>query len=39
MNLFLNLSREFLYVTDLTNKAKQAFAKYNLAYPRLLNAE
>lgn len=31
----LDARDEFIYQTDLTNKAKQAFAKYNLAYPRL----
>jgi len=35
----LDARDEFIYATDLTNKAKQAFAKYNLAYPRLLNVE
>ncbi len=35
----LDARDEFVYQTDLTNKAKQAFAKYNLAYPRLLNIE
>ena len=31
----LDARDEFTYQTDLTNKAKKAFAKYNLAYPRL----
>ena len=31
----LDARDEFIYQTDLTNKAKQAFAKYDLAYPRL----
>ena len=35
----LDARDEFLYQTDLTNKAKKAFAKYKLAYPRLLNVE
>ncbi len=35
----LDARDEFTYQTDLTNKAKQAFAKYNLAYPRLLDLE
>ena len=35
----LDARDEFVYATDLTNKAKLAFAKYNLAYPRLLNVD
>ena len=35
----LDARDEFVYTTDLTNKAKKAFARYNLAYPRLLNVE
>ena len=35
----LDARDEFLYQTDLTNKAKKAFAKYSLTYPRLLNVE
>ena len=35
----LDARAEFIYKTDLTNRAKKAFAKYRLAYPRLLNAE
>ena len=35
----LDARDEFVYITDLTNKAKKAFAKYNLAYPRLANIE
>ena len=35
----LDARDEFVYATDLTNKAKKAFAKYNLAYPHLLNVE
>lgn len=35
----LDARDEFVYKTDLTNKAKKAFAKYRLAYPRLLNVE
>ena len=35
----LDARDEFVYITDLTNKAKKAFAKYNLAYPRLSNIE
>ena len=35
----LDARDEFVYATDLTNKAKLAFAKYKLAYPRLLNVE
>ena len=35
----LDARDEFIYQTDLTNKAKKAFAKYKLAYPRLLNVE
>ena len=35
----LDARDEFVYATDLTNKAKKAFAKYKLAYPRLLNVE
>ena len=35
----LDARDEFIYKTDLTNKAKKTFAKYKLAYPRLLNVE
>ena len=35
----LDARAEFIYKTDLTNRAKKAFAKHRLAYPRLLNAE
>ena len=35
----LDARDEFVYTTDLTNKAKKAFAKYKLAYPRLLNVD
>lgn len=35
----LDARDEFVYATDLTNKAKKAFAKYSLAYPRLLNVD
>ncbi|WP_019508295.1 mechanosensitive ion channel family protein [Pleurocapsa sp. PCC 7319] len=35
----LDARDEFTYQTDLTNKAKKAFAKYKLAYPRLLDME
>lgn len=35
----LDARDEFIYKSDLTNKAKKAFAKYDLAYPRLLNVE
>ena len=35
----LDARDEFTYKTDLTNKAKRAFAKYQLAYPRLLEIE
>ena len=35
----LDARDEFVYTTDLTNKAKKAFARYNLAYPRLLNVD
>ena len=35
----LDARDEFLYQTDLTNKAKKAFARYSLTYPRLLNVE
>ncbi len=35
----LDARDEFTYKTDLINKAKTAFAKYNLAYPRLLDLE
>ena len=35
----LDAREEFIYKTDLTNRAKKAFAKYKLAYPRLLNVE
>ncbi|MBE9045081.1 mechanosensitive ion channel [Pleurocapsales cyanobacterium LEGE 10410] len=35
----LDARDEFIYQTDLTNKAKLAFAKYHLAYPRLLGLE
>ena len=35
----LDARDEFNYKTDLTNKAKKAIAKYNLAYPRLLDIE
>lgn len=31
----LDARDEFIYQTDLTNKAKKAFAKHNLTYPRL----
>ena len=35
----LDARDEFVYATDLTNKAKLAFAKYKLTYPRLLNVD
>ena len=35
----LDARAEFIYKTDLTNRAKKAFAKHRLAYPRLLNVE
>lgn len=35
----LDARDEFIYKTDLINKAKKAFAKYKLAYPRLLDLE
>lgn len=35
----LDARDEFIYKTDLTNKAKKAFAKRHLAYPRLLDLE
>ena len=35
----LDAREEFIYKTDLTNRAKKAFTKYKLAYPRLLNVE
>ena len=35
----LDARDEFVYATDLTNKAKLAFARYKLAYPRLLNVD
>ena len=35
----LDAREEFIYKTDLTNRAKKAFAKYKLSYPRLLNVE
>ena len=35
----LDARDEFTYKTDLINKAKTTFAKYNLAYPRLLDLE
>lgn len=35
----LDARDEFTYKTDLINKAKIAFAKYNLTYPRLLDLE
>lgn len=35
----LDARDEFTYKTDLINKAKTAFAKYNLTYPRLLDLE
>ena len=35
----LDARDEFVYITDLTNKAKKEFAKHNLAYPRLSNIE
>ncbi|MGB3639146.1 MAG: hypothetical protein WBA39_16460 [Rivularia sp. (in: cyanobacteria)] len=36
---FIDAIAEFTYKTDLINKAKTAFAKYNLAYSRLLDLE
>lgn len=33
----LDARDEFIYKTDLTKRAKQALAKHNLPYPRLLN--
>ena len=35
----LDARDEFIYKTDLTTRAKQVFAKYNLPYPRYLNRE
>lgn len=35
----VNARDEFIYITDLINKAKRAFAKYNIAYPRLHDLE
>ena len=35
----LDARDEFVYITDLTNRAKQAFAKYQIAYPRLSKLE
>ena len=35
----LDARDEFLYQTDLIARAKQAFAKYDFAYPRIMNAE
>ena len=35
----LDARDEFIYITDLTHKAKQAFAKYEVAYPRLPDLE
>jgi small-conductance mechanosensitive channel len=35
----LDARDEFLYQTDLIVRAKQAFAKYDFAYPRIMNAE
>ena len=35
----LDAREEFIYKTDLTNRAKKSFAKYKLAYPRLLKVE
>ncbi|MEM7580506.1 MAG: mechanosensitive ion channel family protein [Mastigocoleus sp.] len=35
----LDARDEFIYKTDLTTRAKRAFAKYNLAYPIYFNQE
>ncbi|MEA5593527.1 mechanosensitive ion channel family protein [Rivularia sp. UHCC 0363] len=35
----LDARDEFIYKTDLTTRAKRAFGKYNLPYPRLMNME
>ena len=35
----LDARDEFIYKTDLTTRAKQVFAKYNIPYPRYLNRE
>ncbi|WP_144870514.1 mechanosensitive ion channel family protein [Hyella patelloides] len=35
----LDARDEFVYKTDLTSRAKQAFAKHNFAYPRIFDVE
>ena len=35
----LDARDEFIYITDLTNRAKKALAKYQIAYPRLSKLE
>ena len=35
----LDARDEFIYITDLTNRAKKAFARYRIAYPRLADLE